>query len=1797
MSSSGQNLRISVPSSSGNNGVRRTGVSLQAKFGHRSTLNRIEPNRLNTIKANYLNNFISNNGVRNAATIRGSGVPGNQNEWIESPGFFQQSMGVANQLHIVRGRGRGLDHDILFSKAFAEFITELEKVIQKRMLNRDFIHAGDNVNVAFAVQNMMGDSVERISSVGRGDIQTLSEMTNRISSYDQSFWSEQKYKKVWSSDFRSIMDDTIKMILKTFAPNEGLSYFGLLIPGLKNHVPEMFHGTPTSRRPKGFIYKMDENKEYLRVIFNILMLRLPTLNTNKSDIWRTFSMRVWVNMMQENSNGSLVPVSRMVNVSIDHTDTSLKNMFYYIPEQERVLGAWPKKVRVNRGDQVLSTLNVNYNCQMLRSVLCKIRFGSNERENNAKLNYRLMFEELDNFYTRIRKMNPFGFRADMDPWIRLFVSMTFFSSTNDKILHIPWVIESLDSPLSPANNHEGPHVPYDFSELLRVIIMILEGQISGRTDDEEEGTVIYVIIKFINEHPPEYYNSDPNFIEGINGEDESKDDSKEDEFDQRAVRRRLARTPQQSSPQAPVAPNLDGMLVGAPYAGTPRERNFLTGSMVDRFQFNDALFQTPERPITYSCFMMAVIRCQMYMYTFTEGECTNVLVTNGPNASMSCEGKLVETVMDYSQAPHCLPFLKKLDGKQYIHLFNNVKYSEGGKYLPGPRNEEETQYWELAADEVWVHLERMREREINYNDLGDYGQAFADMFNVVINIYDIEMRGSRVCVISPFGKSPSELAAEGELLMIHIVFDQGHIHAVNNLRSFIRSKKRKSDVRQFHYCPVCDGKQTEDLTSSKSAALKHITECMKDHDKFNTGYKREEKLRLETQNCQVKVQFKKIKNKSRMVYECTQCHQEVTQLSFQSHVCTIQKKKLEDLNAEKIYVWDVEAAQLQDEFGLLKHECNCVYIRRVYVDEDSPEAQGRYFPSEVEFVDALMGEADFQNSIFLAHNSGSYDIHFLLRIFERSEIDHTYTPSPTSKHKFIMVQMTERNVKFLDFIRFMPGSLRNIAESFQINVSKGDFPYKFNNGENDSYVGCIPPLDTADDWWGLNEARSKKQVDGFKKWFEEQLSIYCSCDPMVGECQCTKKKWDFQEELKKYCLLDVIVLAKVVQAYRDKVLSFETVTDESFPDSEVSWAIPRIDPFQFMTLPQITMQTLVHGFKEDSFHHYGFKGVTSYFSAERSSRCPEALLWLKRKAALDGIFIASRENSLREFYEINLKQSFDGYCIETNTVYIFFKCSFWGCPTCMREYHERNEIIPDRGIPAKDVQDHYEATMSHLNSYYNVQTIWQHEYNTSWMDPYYLKCVDQMTPSDCFYGGRTEVFKLYANSDKFPEDEIHYYDVTSLYPSVYAHRRLPVGYPRYAIGYNIEKERLDPSHPNRYFGYVRIKVTPRNTDRIGLLPQRDPKTQRLTFPVHPMEGCWFTEEIYLAMENGYIIEEIYEIYYWEANQLSDQHLRGYVGYFLKMKQEAEGWKKLGASCDDPTPEEQEAIADRLYHQNGGLARIRPDKVKLDPVMRALAKLYLNSLWGKWAQKPSKECHTTIYGTQQFEQLWNDKTVERESLLFRLISPGVFKATYKKKNPFINPVPHGNIWLAASVTAWARITLHKQMIRISPERLIYCDTDSVIFLWPRNGPNLSGIGLGHWTDEYPKNRIVAVYALAPKLYALTLGDKNDDTKRYESLKAKGVQMTLVNQSKMSFENILPLIQKTVLEKETVHNIEVNNFSIFTNSTNNQLPFGNLFSRYNTKKVRVIITKRTIEEITECDFNEIAEINTFPPGYLV
>lgn len=1677
-----------------------------------------------TIRQNLLSSTaITETYDQRSNEYRIGGNPVVNNEWIFSRQFYEGSAGVAQHMvnqSIFQTTAVNSENGV---RGMVEFMQFLENLIQKWLSIAAYELQDQN-----QIDSQSYQFTQRMLSEPRGQLnENIRELFFRYynNSPDGDFGNIR-----WNSDIRQIIERVVDQIQRHFRDVPNLSNFGKMVPTLQRRTSSV-NGVQRS------LYELSEagGKEYLMILFSIVMIRLPSVNTARQNVMRDISNQLRFPIQYPRS-----VANERLNVSM--ADNNLRSLFYFIPEHHRVVGLWNNVAFVSDDPETNERRPFywNYKTDLLRSLLVRIDIPTAIRDAGGQLHFEYLFPEIgNNLYRYLRQTNPFSASSNENQLSRYYVSLTVYANRQQSVLHIPWILEG-----SLTNG-----TPFDISQFNREYERVLIETESGKTlsDRATDVDVFYFYFMILN---------DPNLP--------------------------LSRMSNTSRPVRAVTQGLSGrqstvggISVGAPYAGTPKEKHFLLGSLVNRFQNSAALFRVPGRKMN-TCLMMSLIKCQLYEYVFEEDRCIDIRVTGASRNGTCCFH--VESIQQWDLHGHTFPFLEKFNDKWYIKLFNPAKYKAECTYLEGCPDSIEEDYWEKAAEEIWFHLENVNQCKLDYTKLEEYGQAFSNFFEVCISIYDVEMRCNRVHVISPKYSTPKQLVAKNNVLhMIHIVYDQGHIHPITHLQAFYKSQARKDDIRLHNYCPICDQKQIQDLRKTKQDALQHITECLK--NSFSIGYKKEKEIQSMMNHPEVKLQWRKNRRgKMETFYACQTCYQEVHQHSFLNHVCYIQPKKNEVIAESCIYVYDLECAQFIDELGLFKHECNCLYIRKVYPETES-EKNGIYFPSEIEFLEEIQQNPVYTNALFIAHNGGNYDVHFILRVLERKEIAHTYVPSPTSKHKFIQIQMTDKNIRFIDFMRFVPGSLKNIAESFQIAVSKGDFPHKFNNGEHDNYIGRFPSKDTPDDYWNIHSFKSLKDEAHFLEWYQEQLNIYCTCD---SHCTCQKLKWDFQKEIRKYCLLDVVVLAEIVKSFRNECMNFTSVKDEQYPDSTIEWNPPCLDPLQFMTLPQITIQTLIQGFKNTC--------ITSFNYKRRSNISWKVTAWILSIQDKQQQRILHRGNCLKEYYDFETNSFIDGYCHELNTVYLFLDCDYWCCPVCHPERHETNELTQNRGLYASDIKDAYDLWIMELSRQYRIVSIWEHDFQSSQFSKEQITLCSLLKPEECFYGGRTEVFKLYAHADRC-NSEIQYYDVTSLYPSVYAHHPLPIGIPIHLLGHDIDQNRFKPNASNRYFGFARISVVPLKSDLIGLLPMREPETGRLFFPVKPMEGCWGTEEIYLAMQHGYKVTHVYELYHWEPDQYSDQHLRGYVGYFLRMKQEAEGWKKLGATSENPSDEEKQVVMENLYIQNGNLGKIRPDKVSKNAIKRQLAKLYLNALWGKFAQKSSKCQHTTVYGTQQFLEVWNDKKIEQSSCMFREISPGVYKVSYNLKQEFIAPVRHGNLFIAAKVTETARCVLHKQMLRIGPERIIYCDTDSIIFLWDRV-QQLVGVGLGKWTNEYPNQKIIQVYALAPKLYSLTIANNESE---YESFRAKGVQMTLANQEKMSFDRVKPLIESLLRKDEEPTTLLVNNFSIFTNSGNNALPYGQVFTRYNEKKVRAIITKRYINEVHEVNWDEVKEINTYPMGY--
>jgi hypothetical protein len=100
---------------------------------------------------------------------------------------------------------------------------------------------------------------------------------------------------------------------------------------------------------------------------------------------------------------------------------------------------------------------------------------------------------------------------------------------------------------------------------------------------------------------------------------------------------------------------------------------------------------------------------------------------------------------------------------------------------------------------------------------------------------------------------------------------------------------------------------------------------------------------------------------------------------------------------------------------------------------------------------------------------------------------------------------------------------------------------------------------------------------------------------------------------------------------------------------------------------------------------------------------------------------------------------------------------------------------------------------------------------------------------------------------------------------------------------------------------------------------------------------------------GYSLVDVFE--FWEYSVTRFENGEGgpfaeYVNMFLKLKQESSGYPSWVRSEDD----EDKYIED--YRRAEGIA-LDKASISENAGKRTLAKLKLNSMWGKWAQNQNK----------------------------------------------------------------------------------------------------------------------------------------------------------------------------------------------------------------------------------------------------
>lgn len=464
-------------------------------------------------------------------------------------------------------------------------------------------------------------------------------------------------------------------------------------------------------------------------------------------------------------------------------------------------------------------------------------------------------------------------------------------------------------------------------------------------------------------------------------------------------------------------------------------------------------------------------------------------------------------------------------------------------------------------------------------------------------------------------------------------------------------------------------------------------------------------------------------------------------------------------------------------------------------------------------------------------------------------------------------------------------------------------------------------------------------------------------------------------------------------------------------------------------------------------------------------------------------------------YKITLK---DKEQVASKRKDLIFKDTYLALPLSLMDISETfcNKNKKTDVVLAKSIEDLYDQEkMEKITDYCINDTFTLQEGFNNYMkyiseilniDPWPLLSLPSMTLRSFrknYYDDKsTPIGKLSINKDAFVRDaylggivdvykplleEGYHYDVNSLYPTVMAKNKMPLG-----TGTFIEGEKINI---NNFFGFIKAKVI---INKEMYIPYLSIKTEdnRIINPIGEFEGTFFSEEIKYAKSLGY-------------NFIFKKGLSFEKGNLFKN------------------------FVERMYN-------LRKKETKKSPG-DIILKLILNSLYGRFGLNPGINRVKIIdydenilneylkkYEISDFEKLGNRYIItykdgfceEKEQDLIFSGEQSIEDYEKNKMKAIIkNKDLNYAVQIAAATTAYARIYMHKLKNQENID-IYYSDTDSIFCKQALPKKIVSKKRLGALKLE---GKIIEGLFIAPKIYYI----KYENGK--EVMKCKGISNEKLN----------------------------------------------------------------------------------------
>ena len=478
----------------------------------------------------------------------------------------------------------------------------------------------------------------------------------------------------------------------------------------------------------------------------------------------------------------------------------------------------------------------------------------------------------------------------------------------------------------------------------------------------------------------------------------------------------------------------------------------------------------------------------------------------------------------------------------------------------------------------------------------------------------------------------------------------------------------------------------------------------------------------------------------------------------------------------------------------------------------------------------------------------------------------------------------------------------------------------------------------------------------------------------------------------------------------------------------------------------------------------------------------------------------------------------------------------------------RNQI--SKLNPDRTVQEMYEATLAKTALLramgYTVLEKWECEWDREIKTDATLgefvanfEIVEPLEPRDAFFGGRTNAATLYHKADESVGEQIKYVDVTSLYPYINKYGEYPVGHPM--IITHPEDQNI-----HSYFGLAKVDILPPNHLYHPVLPYRC--GDKLVMPLcrscveeempesilnrsyecsHTAEQrmlrrTWCTPELLKAVELGYTIVQIHEVWHFPEHQRKKGLFAPYVNKWLKIKQESSGYPGWVRANEDKMRYVQQ------YEEHEGIKLDRTMIVK-NPGRKATAKLMLNSFWGKFGERMNKPRVETISSPAILFRRVSDPLLKIHCI--RICTSDVLEIVYTTVDDNAPTSGRTSIFVAAYTTCLARLKLYESLERLG-EQVLYFDTDYVIYRWQPGQADIPlGDFLGDMTNELEDGDYITEFVSGgPKNYGyITKSGK-------VCCKVRGFTLNVRGSAQLNYQvmrqNVLDEIQHPLEERRDV-----------------------------------------------------------------